>query len=167
MKRLFLFSLIIYPLLLNAQKDKARNDPNHDDKWLHFGFSVGMNTMDFKIQSSRMAMDSGIYTEVSKLRPGFHVHALSNLRIADNFDLRFTPGIAFGGEREVNYVPVPPGEPKIDPADIPVVIESNFLEFPLLIKYKSRRLNNFRPFLIGGFNTRIDLAATKKTWGRS
>ncbi len=167
MKRLFLLLLIIYPLLLYCQKDRVKNDPTHDDKWLHFGFSVGINTMDFNIKSSPMAVDSGIYTEVSMLKPGFHVHAVSNLRISDNFDLRFTPGIAFGGQREVNYVMRYPGDSMINPNDIPVIIESNFLEFPILIKYKSRRLNNFRPFLIGGFNTRIDLAATKKTWGRS
>jgi hypothetical protein len=101
------------------------------------------------------------------LRPGFHVHALSNLRISDNFDLRFTPGIAFGGVREINYQLSDPASNRIDPADNPVKIESNFLEFPILIKYKSKRLNNFRPYLIGGINTRLDLAATKKTWGRS
>jgi hypothetical protein len=114
-----------------------------------------------------MAVDSGIYTEVSSLRPGFHVHALSNLRLTDYLDLRFTPGISFGGVREINYVLRNRQTQIIDPEDIPVKIESNFLEFPLLIKYKSERLNNFRPFLIGGINTRVDLAATKKTWGRS
>jgi hypothetical protein len=163
----FLLLLAFYPLLLTAQKEKVKNDPNHDDRWLHFGFSLGMNTMDFDINSSKMALDSGIYTEVSVLRPGFHVHALSNLRITDFFDLRFTPGIAFGGVREINYVQVNHSDPKIDPDDNPVKVESNFLEFPLILKYKALRLNNFRPFIIGGFNTRIDLAATKKTWGRS
>jgi hypothetical protein len=162
-----LLLLAFYPLLLAAQKEKVKNDPNHDDKWLHFGFSMGLNTMDFNIRSSQMAVDSGIYTEVSQLRPGFHVHALSNLRLANNFDLRFTPGIAFGGIREINYVLTNPNSKLIDPKDIPVRVESNFLEFPLLVKYKSIRLNNFRPYLIGGFNTRLDLAATKKTWGRS
>jgi len=159
--------LVFYPLLLQAQKEKAQNDPDHDKKWLHFGFSLGMNTMDFNIRSTQMAKDSGIYTEVSNLRPGFHVHALSNLRLNDNFDLRFTPGIAFGGVREINYVLADQQNPVIDPADIPVRVESNFLEFPLLLKYKSKRLNNFRPFVVGGMNTRVDLAATKKTWGRS
>jgi hypothetical protein len=153
--------------MLSAQKEKVKNDPNHDDKWLHFGFSLGVNTMDFNIKSSQMAVDSGIYTEVSTLRPGFHVHALSNLRLANNFDLRFTPGIAFGGIREINYVLSNPHSIMINPKDIPVRVESNFIELPLLLKYKSIRLNNFRPFLIGGFNTRLDLAATKKTWGRS
>jgi len=162
-----LLLLAFYPLLLSAQKEKVKNDPTHDDKWLHFGFSMGVNTMDFNIKSSQMAVDSGIYTEVSQLRPGFHVHALSNLRLAKNFDLRFTPGIAFGGIREINYVLSDPQSLMIDPNDIPVKVESNFLEFPLLLKYKSVRLNNFRPFLIGGLNTRLDLAATKKTWGRS
>ena len=146
--------------------EKVWNDPTHDDKWLHFGFSLGVNTMDFKIKNSRMAKDSGIYTEVSLLRPGFHVHALSNLRITSYFDLRFTPGIAFGGVRELNYVSEKEN-PSFRPEDNPLKIESNFLEFPILLKYKAKRLNNFRPFMIGGFNTRIDLAAAKKTWGRS
>ncbi len=114
-----------------------------------------------------MAVDSGIYTEVSTLKPGFHVHALANLRLARNFDLRFTPGISFGGVREINYTLRNPNITSIKPKDIPVKIESNFLEFPLLVKYKSKRLNNFRPYLISGLNTRVDLAATKKTWGRS
>jgi hypothetical protein len=163
----FILLLAFCPLLLNAQQEKVKNEPNHDDKWLHFGFSVGMNTMDFNIRSSAMAVDSGIYTEVSSLRPGFHVHALSNLRLNDFMDLRFTPGIAFGGIREINYVVSNPQSTLINPSDVPVRVESNFIELPLLLKYKSVRLNNFRPFLIGGFNTRIDLAATKKTWGRS
>ncbi len=164
MKRLLLTILIFYPILVLAQKEKVLRDPTHDDAWLHFGFSLGINTMDFNIRHSLMAVDSGIYTEVSTLRPGFHVHALSNLRLAQNFDLRFTPGIAFGGVREINYKTK---NPAIDPDDNPIKIESNFLEFPLLLKYKSKRLNNFRPYLIGGTNLRVDLAATKKTWGRS
>lgn len=164
MKSLLLFILAFCPVIILAQKEKVLRDPTHDDAWLHFGFSLGINTMDFNIRNSQTAVDSGIYTEVSMLRPGFHVHALSNLRLAKNFDLRFTPGIAFGGIREINFVTT---HPSIDPEDNPVKIESNFLEFPLLVKYKSKRLNNFRPYLIGGTNLRIDLAATKKTWGRS
>jgi len=165
LKRLIFALLLLCPLAVSAQKEKVKNDPAHDDKWLHFGFSIGVNTMDFNIKASEMAADSGIYTEVSMLKPGFHVHALSNLRLTDNLDLRFTPGIAFGGQREVNFI-TRPGNDIIDPQDIPVVIESNFLEFPVLLKYKSNRLNNFRPFVIGGLNTRIDLASAKKVWGK-
>ena len=40
-------------------------------------------------------------------------------------------------------------------------LESSFLEFPLLLKLKGDRLNNVRPYVIGGFNYRYDLAAKK------
>jgi hypothetical protein len=40
-------------------------------------------------------------------------------------------------------------------------IESTFLEFPLTLKYKAKRINNYRPYLVGGFNYRLDLAAQK------
>jgi hypothetical protein len=123
--------------------------------------------MDFRVQQSQTAVDSAIAVDLGNLQPGFHVHAISNLRLADNFDLRFTPGISFGGERQLTYTEYRTTNFIIEATDIPVIVESNFLEFPLILKYKSKRLNNFRPYLIGGFNTRIDLAATKKTWGRS
>lgn len=150
-----------------AQKSKVQNDPTHDEKPLHFGFSLGINTMDFRIIQSQTGIDSAIAADVVNLQPGFHVHAISNLRLADNFDLRFTPGISFGGERQIVYKEFRTTNFLIDSADLPVIVESNFLEFPLILKYKSKRLNNFRPYLLLGFNTRVDLAATKKTWGRS
>ncbi len=47
--------------------------------------------------------------------------------------------------------------------DVPdgVRVESSFLEFPLLLKYKGDRLNNVRPYVIGGLNYRYDLAGSK------
>jgi hypothetical protein len=166
-KLLLLFAGVFIGAVSFAQMPKVRNDPTHDDKLLHFGFSLGINTMDFHIRQSQTGVDSFIVADIAHLQPGFHVHAISNLRLAESFDLRFTPGISFGGERQIQYSEFRVANRLIDSADIPVIVESNFLEFPLIIKYKSKRLNNFRPYLIGGFNTRVDLAATKKTWGRS
>jgi hypothetical protein len=40
-------------------------------------------------------------------------------------------------------------------------LESSFLEFPLLLKYKGARLNNVRPYIVGGINYRYDLAGKK------
>jgi len=168
LKKLLLFlTAALITAASSAQKPRVKNDPAHDDKPLHFGFSLGINTMDFRIQSSPTGVDSAIVADVEHLQPGFHVHAISNLRLAENFDLRFTPGISFGGERQIGYKEFRTTNLLIDSADLPVIVESNFLEFPVMLKYKSKRLNNFRPYLMAGFNTRIDLAATKKTWGRS
>jgi len=166
-KIVLLIAAVIIASASFAQIPKVKNDPNHDEKPLHFGFSLGINTMDFRIKQSQVGVDSAIVADVAHLQPGFHVHAISNLRLADDFDLRFTPGISFGGERQIDYKEIRNTNFLIDSSDLPVIVESNFLEFPVILKYKSKRLNNFRPYLMTGLNTRIDLAATKKTWGRS
>ncbi len=153
------FLLTIFLGGLNAQKPKVMNDPTHDDKRLHFGFSLGLNTMDYTIRQSRFAEDNGIFVDVAELQPGFHVHAVSNLRIAEYFDLRFLPGISFG-DRYLHFIDEE-GELIYDDKK-PYKVESSYLEFPLLVKYKSKRINNYRPFLISGINTRIDLATKRE-----
>ena len=35
------------------------------------------------------------------------------------------------------------------------------MDFPLDIKYRARRLNNYRPYILGGINFRYDLATNK------
>jgi hypothetical protein len=69
-------------------------------------------------------------------------------------DIRFLPGVSFG-QRNIRYYKsgVLFNEQQR--------LESSFLEFPLLLKLKGDRLNNVRPYVVGGFNYRYDLAAKK------
>jgi hypothetical protein len=158
--------LIFVSVCLLAQKPKVKNEPNHDDRPVHFGFSLGLNAMDFRIRQSfndsASGYDPNVVADVSVLQPGFHVHAISNVRLGKFFDLRVLPGISFGGERIITYTDRDTINRK---GYTPVSIESNFIELPILIKYKSTRINNFRTYLIGGANFRFDLAATNKIWG--
>jgi hypothetical protein len=155
---------LIYLFLLSfstfAQKPKVKNDPNHDDRPMHFGFSLGFNTMDYKITQNEYARTNGIIADVKTLSPGINIHAIANLRLADNFDLRALPGISFG-ERMVSYSDFN-GNLLNDGKEYKS--NSAYIEMPLLLKYKSVRLNNFRPYLIGGGNFRYDLAA-KSVYG--
>ncbi len=144
-----------------AQKPRAKNLPTHDDRLLHFGFTVGLNTMDFGVRNSNEYVGNTgdtYYADVYKLQPGFHVSIVSNLRLNEYMDLRFLPGIAFG-ERELNYINIL-GAPHTEFPSVKV--NSSFLDFPLLLKYKGKRINNFRPYLISGGNMRIDLAKKSK-----
>jgi len=151
------------PAILFAQKKKVRHDPIYDKKPVHFGFTVGLNTMDFNVTLSDKFHDSGfeydsLYADVSRLSPGFNVGIVSNFKLNEYFDIRILPGITFG-ERNLSYYTYDKITLKtIDDQSIP----SYFMEFPMIIKYKSRRINNFRPYLIGGANYRIDLAARKE-----
>jgi len=155
LKKFLLIIFCFFSLNSFAQKPKVKNNPEYDYKRLHFGFTLGLNIMDFKVYHSgeNYNIDS-LYVDVSQLTPGFHIQIVSNLRVSEYFDLRFLPGISFG-QRYLQYIH--------NSAIISEMrMESSFLEFPLLLKYKSKRLNNFRPYLIGGFNGRIDMAARKE-----
>jgi hypothetical protein len=139
-----------------GQKQKPKNASWYDEKLLHFGFSLGFNTMDFDITPSQTFLDStGIYPEVSILNPGINIQIVTDLRPAKYLDIRFLPGVSFG-QRVVRYYKngvLINGNQRL---------ESSFLEFPLLLKYKGDRLNNVRPYVIGGLNYRYDLAGKKE-----
>ena len=150
--------LIFLLIHLNSfgQKQKPKNESWYDEKLLHFGFSLGYNTMDFDITPSQTFLDStSLYPEVSILNPGINIQIVTNLRPAKYFDIRFLPGVSFG-QRTVRYY-----KNQVDTL-VPQRLESSFLEFPLLLKFKGDRLNNVRPYVIGGLNYRYDLAGKKE-----
>src|SRR5512133_1965580 len=139
-----------------AQKQKPQNKSWYDDKYLHFGFTIGFNTMDFVLTPSQqyLTVDS-LYPEVSKLNPGINIQIVTNARLSDHFDVRFLPGVSFG-QRTIRFYKsqVTYNEQQR--------LESSFLEFPLLLKFKGNRLNNVRPYVVGGLNYRYDLAGKKE-----
>ncbi len=148
--------LVILPARSFAQKQKPKNESWYDEKLLHFGFSIGFNTMDFKITPSQknMQVDS-LYPSVSILNPGINIQIVTDFRPAKYLDIRFLPGVSFG-QRNVRFY-----KNKVL-VNEQQRLESSFLEFPFLLKFKGMRLNNVRPYIIGGLNYRYDLAGKKE-----
>ncbi len=158
---LFLICLLIFQAPAYSQMEKKKKVPNlpaFDYKPLHFGFLIGLNTMDFKVRhklpASRPEGLENRYADVVSLNPGVNIGIVSSLRINKNLNLRFLPGISFG-QRDLLYIQ--DGEQE----NAPLEIKSTFLEFPLLLKYSGDRMTNFKPYVIGGINPRIDLAKTE------
>ncbi len=146
---------MLIPLMASAQKAKPKNDSNYDERLLHFGFSMGLNTMDFNVKMN--PSDTNNWTaEVVSLKPGINIQIVTDYRPTTYLDIRFLPGVSFG-QRNLNFY----DEDGVL-FDDKQQLESSFLEFPLLIKAKGMRLNNSRPYLIGGVNFRYDLAAKKE-----
>ena len=139
-----------------AQKAKPKNSSWYDDKLLHLGFSIGFISLDFNTTTSQQyyQVDS-LYPEVSFLKPGINIQVIIDYRPFKYFDLRFLPGVSFGQRDLIFYR----GQQLYDDKQ---KLESSFLEFPLLVKTKGSRLNNFRPYLVGGLNFRYDLAGRKE-----
>jgi hypothetical protein len=156
---IFILSILILILFqdnLWAQKQKPKNQSWYDDKLLHFGFSLGFNAMDFDITPSEeyLKVDS-LYPEVARLNPGINIQIVTDLHPAKYIDIRFLPGVSFG-QRNIRYYK---NQVLYNSQQR---LESSFLEFPLLLKYKGDRLNNVRPYVITGLNFRYDLAAKKE-----
>jgi hypothetical protein len=157
-KRILILLILLIPVMATAQKAKPKNDSNYDERLLHFGFSMGLNTMDF-IPKMNPSDTNNLTAEVVSLKPGINIQIVMDYRPTTYLDVRFLPGVSFG-QRNIDFYQ------KVDSAYVPYgesqQLESSFLEFPLLLKVKGMRLNNSRPYLIGGVNFRYDLAAKKE-----
>jgi len=141
-----------------AQDDISLNYQAVDHKKIHFGFTIGFNTMDFDITPSMNSFgpDSTVLIpEINDLVPGFHVGIVSDLRINDYFTLRFLPGIALGQRKILFY-------DNNRQVISEMKIESTYIDLPLTLKYRAARINNTRPYLIGGINVRNDMARNKE-----
>lgn len=143
-----------------AQIERPKNLPKYDAKLLHFGFTLGINTMDFTIKHSDMfnSLDSLDLIECRR-QPGFNISVVTSLRLGEYWDLRFLPGLSFG-QRNMEYS-YWDARARIYQTHV-MKIESTFLDFPLILKYKSKRINNFRPYVIFGNNFVYDLASQKE-----
>ena len=135
-------------------KKRVLNLSQHDDRAIRFGFCVGLNVMDFTITPSyeHYRVDS-LLANVTNLSAGFHIQAVSVARLTDYLELRFLPGVAFSQRNLLFYK----GDKLYRD---PQKLESSYIELPWMLKYKSKRVNNYRGFLVGGLNPRFDLAKT-------
>jgi len=161
-----------------AQRLLLKNLTTFDDKLIHFGFTLGINTTDFnfdhhsvignnpKFDTEKLENVNGvtiydtmaIRADIPTLVPGFTVGIVTNLRLSESFDLRFLPGMSFS-ERRIKYN-IPISDINSSGLNSYYSIKSTFLDFPLLLKYKSRKMNNQRPYIISGLAYRIDISKT-------
>ena len=155
-----LLALFLGTLNSKAQRNKrAQNLIQYDYKKLHFGFTLGINDLNFNMQkNSNTITNDTLKTLHSKSQKGFNLGIVSNLRIGKYTDLRFVPTLVFG-ERHLYYGFI--DEEQKDDMRIKR-IESTLIDFPIYIKYKSARYNNFRTYVIGGLKYSIDIASQDK-----
>ena len=75
------FLFVIQPKNLFAQKhSKLENLPRYDNKKIHFGFTLGINNMDFKIKQVPDISDfDSLYVLEAQKQKGFNLGIVSNL----------------------------------------------------------------------------------------
>jgi hypothetical protein len=155
---LLLPALLLVSLIAGAQPRKIENLPKFDIRKFHFGFTIGINSADFVLKRvpDFTPFDSLFIVEPASA-PGFNLGLVADYHITPVLNLRFLPGLSFV-QRSIDYS-FRTNTNALRYRTINKPVESAFLEFPLHIKYRSMRLNNFAAYVLGGVNFRRDLAS--------
>lgn len=165
---LTLLTLLLTAPALQAQKRlNTLNKPDYDQKRIHYGFYLAAPLTRYVIDHSQEYADqlaadpsggNGTTNVNAKFSPGFYTGLVLNVRIADNLDARFVPGVGFYS-RKIEYTNMPQESGEIQTED--KVISSTMVELPLLLKYKAKRRTNARMYFVGGIKPGIDLGSGK------
>ena len=154
---ILLLSFAVPEIFAQANYGKVQNLMHVDNKRYHFGFILGFNTMNFNATNAGIVDNNGRvwFAEPTSLSPGFTVGIITDLRIFEYLNLRFTPVLLFG-ERTLTFVDENKGnENSVD-------VRSNLINFPLLLKFRGQRHGNFRPYLLGGVSSTLDLGRQRE-----
>ena len=135
---------------------KSQNLARYDFQKIHFGFTLGINELNFNLQkNSNTITNDTLKTIYTKSQKGFNLGIVSNLRLGKYTDLRFVPALIFG-ERQLEYGFINNSNSNNEKLK---KIESTLLEFPVYLKYKSARYNNFRAYVMSGIKYSMDIAS--------
>lgn len=142
--------------LVSAQlfsKERLVNNENFDKPQLSYGYYLGFNVYDYNIDYTRNVND----VQVLKYA-GLNVGLVGNFRINDYIDIRLEPGLVIS-RRELNYSYTYFNGISHEEKDLIREIQSTFVHIPLLIKFSTKRINNIKPFIVGGFSTALNLSS--------
>lgn len=126
-----------------AQETKIDYLPSFDKRKLHYGFYLGLNQNDFKINYRETSIENiGIESQPSL---GFNVGLIADLRLHKNLNLRFEPGLASNTKKlYFNHLTTE--------RDSVREVGSTYLHIPVLLKFSTDRLNNVRPYVLAGIS---------------
>ena len=192
------FIFVPAQVVISQNNQDPPNLPKYDKDPYHFGFQISVNQMFFTINTIENMQDvvfpysdavipditpsyqpdnntrwylrsAQVYSLENAPRLGFTISIVSNLRLAEHFDLRFIPSLAFGErslvyEIKLNYAST---ESLLVPDEFLMTttkktVTSTFLDFPLYVRYKAKRIQNFAPYVFIGGKYSIDLASEAK-----
>lgn len=154
--------ILLFSVPSFAQKKKELHDQSYDKKWFHLGFTLGVNHMNYRIFPDSTLLFTGLSDSVYNVESdgslGIDLGIISELRLGNYFALRFLPGLLFG-QRDLVYQMRKSGSPRFEPTlkEYRMKVSSIYIDAPILLKIKAKRINNYRPYLIGGVAFRYDL----------
>ena len=161
--RVFSIFLLHFFFLLNVYSQsgntKINNLQNFDQKKIHFGYFVGINEYNYKLD---YVINPERRTLISD-KAGINVGLIGDLKLRKNLNLRFEPGLYTNKSEIVFYDRQIIGKEFEKSSDTLRSMKSTYIHLPLLLKYSAKRLNNFKPYILGGLSTSFNLSSNQNS----
>ena len=148
---------LLLPVYCMGQEAFQYNLPFSDSKWLHYGFTIGLHSSNYQLKYSDKFVTSE-FDSVHSIMPanafGFSLGFITDFRLEDQFNVRILPKVSFYEfPVDFNYT---------DGTTNRQLIESTYVEIPMLLKYKSARYKNFRVYFVGGIAPGLEVSGKKR-----
>ena len=152
---IILLLIICFNNFSQNKGSKVENLQNFDKKKLHFGYYIGLNQYNFKIDYKK----NPNYTTQVEEELGLNIGLIGDFRINEFLNLRFEPGLhtnkgALKFNERSNFT---------QNSDTLRSIKSTYIHIPILLKFSSKRIDNYRPYLIGGISTSFNLSSNENS----
>ena len=155
--RIITIFLVLIGLNVNAQSDNLHD---FDQRLWHFGFALSYNQSDFYLNRSVTTtfQQDSLQSLYVAARPGFTLGVISSINFSPNFKLRFAiPSLSFQERNlEYTYLKLPDTSEFWTKSIRPV-----YLDFPVMMKFRTDRIGNWAVYGITGLRYGIDMASNK------
>lgn len=134
------------------------NLPDHDSKPYYIGIGFLYVNTHLQVSAHPKFLQSDSVLSVNPNNSGgFGVSGMFTFRVVKHLEFRVAfPEFIFANNSLTYHVTYPPpGEDSIATKQI----QSLYLGFPAQVKFLSDRINNFKVYMLGGFNYQYDLAS--------
>ena len=154
------------------------NMEGYDMQRFHFGFSLGLDCLDVNLKTQTdyanlvTTSENELMEVSSTVNLAFNVGIVANMRLGKYFDLRFIPNYSIPHDILLHYrfkypVPYPdqdPNKPTVpDSENVTRTINCHYINFPLMVKFKSSRMHNVRIYALAGGQLGLNITSARNT----
>lgn len=162
-RKIIIILCVLISLGSRAQHAVELNLPNHDYKKYYFGIVLGYNRANYSIThdssfiGSNLTGNRKIYGIQSSNFGRVHLGIMANYQLSERFDIRFYPLNLIFSDYKIYLFK------KINSDSIR--FGSIVMNFPLQVRLKSDRINNFRVYSLAGVKYGFELSSNSKSGG--
>ena len=155
-----------------AQTRTFQYRPYTDLRPMHFGILIGTNLQDIELKNAgtqTFILEDGTQTEQTivcdddRWNAGFSVGVLADIRLSQHLNLRFSPTMHFGA-KHLTFHNLSVLTPEGQPLEVRQAMKNTYVSFPLDLKFSAERWNNYRPYIMAGWNPMVNLTAKQQEY---